>query len=123
MVAKDHREFSERKGRSRVVLKGLGGDGGAGGFWLNPRGSGGAGMNFGVVCTSGKASKKILTTPRRREKKKGKRRRKVRGKKKEGGKGEQLLNPPKKSVRGWKRGTKTPEIPKAGMEEEIPWGG
>lgn len=24
MVAKDHREFSERKGRSRVVLKGLG---------------------------------------------------------------------------------------------------
>lgn len=79
-------------------------------------------MNFGVVCTSGKASKKILT-PRGSGKKKGKRKRKVRGKKKEGGKGEQLLNPPKKSVRGWKRGTKIPKIPKAGMEEEIPWGG
>lgn len=34
--------------------RGFGGDGGGGGFWLNPWGSAGLGMCFGGVCTCGK---------------------------------------------------------------------
>lgn len=65
--------------------RGFGGDGGAGGFWLNPWGSGGAGMHFGGVCTSGKASKK--SSHPEEVGKKGKRRRKVRERTRKGKKG------------------------------------
>lgn len=106
--------------------RGFGGDGGAGGFWLNPWGSGGAGMHFGGVCTSGKASKKSShpeeVGKKREEEEEGE------GKEQGRGKGEQLLTPTppkkkKKSVRGWQRGTKIPKIPKAWMEAEVPCGG